>query len=175
MQPIIRFFCVALIAIQVPLQAGLIFGGNGVAFSEETEAAIKEFLNEVKTNGLKNIRFDSHDIKQAADASNATLNGLKASLDQTNQHFKEFSDTNLLNKNNAQAFMRSCAFTTLGFFICCCGTKLIYDACENISAKITAEENEDKSLQEILSWRDCVRPAVGITALGIGYTLIAQQ
>ena len=80
-----------------------------------------------------------------------------------------------MNKNNAREFMRSCALTTLGFFICCCGTKLIYDACESISEKITAEENQDKPLQEILSVRDCVRPAVGIVALGIGYSIIAQQ
>jgi hypothetical protein len=168
MQPMIRFFCAAILAIQIPLQAGWIL-------HEDTEKAFQDFLNDVRDNGIKNIRFDSHDIKQAADASNVTLNNLKASLDQTNKNFKEFSDTNLSNKNNAQTFMRSCAFTTLAVFICCCGTKMIYDACESINAKITAEENENKSLQEILSWRDFVRPTLGIVALGIGYKIISQQ
>jgi hypothetical protein len=171
------------------LQAGYIFGDNGWIFHENTEKSIQEFLKSLGEDGIPNIKIDTDTIAQSINNvgitcnnvnatlnnANQTLNGLKASLDHTNKNFKEFSDTSLLNKKNADAFVRSCAFTAIGCFVSCCGVKLIYDSCQDITTKITAEENQDVPLREILSWRDFVRPTLGLTAVGIGYTIITHQ
>jgi hypothetical protein len=141
----------------------------------------QQLLTDIKTTGIPgvkvhaDIKFNSDDIKTSLERTNATINNLKPSLDEATKTFKEFSETSLLNEKNAREAMKSCAFTTLGLFVCCCGTKMIYDSCQEIHTKITAEDNQNEPVTQILSWRDFVRPACGLAAIGIGYTIIARQ
>lgn len=130
---------------------------------------------EVCTQGIK---VDETTLKTITQSAQTNIKTITNSVDKTNANLSDLKtslDNSLLNEKKMRNVIKTGALTTLGFFICCCGTKMVYDSCEDIHEKITREENEYVSLQEILSWRDFVRPTVGLIVLGLGYTIIAQQ
>lgn len=146
-------------------------GSSWLLWNTETEDAIQE----VCKSGIKVDPATLQKVTTPLEQTNATIVELKPTLKKASDALDSLSQHSLLNEKNIRATMKSCAFTTLGFFICCCGTKMVYDSCEDIHEKITREENEYLALQEILSWRDFIRPTVGLMALGLGYTIIANQ
>lgn len=146
-------------------------GSSWFLWNTETEDAIQE----VCKTGIKVDPETLGKITNRLEQTNITVQELRPSIKKASEALDYLSANSILNESHARNVMKSCAFTALGFCICCCGTKLIYDACENMSTKMSAEKNEEKTVREILSWRDFIKPAIGIAALGLGCTIIIQQ
>ncbi len=89
----------------------------------------------------------------------------------------EISDAmnnSVLNTSNANATIRTLAFSIAGALMAGYGIKICHEAFKQISAKLYSEENKKLSWRAILTRGDYLYLLVGLGALGCGFGLIAN-